>query len=261
MAMGALLRQARLDAGLSQRQLCGEKITRNMLSQIENGTAKPSMDTLRYLAERLEKPVSYFLEEAADPASGALAQARKAYEAGAWALCLQLLDGVESSPEKELLFCLCVLAQAEAAIASGKKPLAAKLLQKLSCNGLYLHRELEKRRLLLLSRADSRQAVQLATQLPKEDDSLLLWAEAAQEQGNWEKSICFLQAVQQQDCPQWLRLQGRASFALERYSEAAECFLKIEQQALEELELCYQRMGDYEKAYTYAVRRRNQGEA
>ena len=68
MELGQLLKQARLDAGLSQRQLCGDTITRNMLSQIENGSARPSMETLRYLAGRLGKPISFFLnEEAASP--------------------------------------------------------------------------------------------------------------------------------------------------------------------------------------------------
>ena len=61
MALGERIRQARLEMGLSQRQLCGDTITRNMLSLIENGSAKPSMDTLCVLAARLEKPVSYFL--------------------------------------------------------------------------------------------------------------------------------------------------------------------------------------------------------
>ena len=50
MDLGEKLKKVRLDAGLSQRQVCGERITRNMLSQIENGSARPSMDTLRYLA-------------------------------------------------------------------------------------------------------------------------------------------------------------------------------------------------------------------
>ena len=63
MTLGEKLRQARLSAGLSQRQLCGEQITRNMLSQIENGTANPSMATLQYLAQRLGKPIGYFLED------------------------------------------------------------------------------------------------------------------------------------------------------------------------------------------------------
>ena len=65
MELGEKIRQARLEAGLSQRQLCGDVITRNMLSQIENGSARPSMDTLRYLAQQLGKPLSYFLEEEA----------------------------------------------------------------------------------------------------------------------------------------------------------------------------------------------------
>ena len=46
MSLGEKLRQARLEAGLSQRALCGEEITRNMLSRIENGAAQPSMRTL-----------------------------------------------------------------------------------------------------------------------------------------------------------------------------------------------------------------------
>ena len=63
MELGQRLKSARLEMGLSQRQLCGDVITRNMLSQIEHGTAHPSMETLRYLASRLGKPISYFLEE------------------------------------------------------------------------------------------------------------------------------------------------------------------------------------------------------
>lgn len=34
MELGQRLKQARLEAGMSQRQLCGDVITRNMLSQI-----------------------------------------------------------------------------------------------------------------------------------------------------------------------------------------------------------------------------------
>ena len=68
MELGEKIRMARLEAGLSQRQLCGEEITRNMLSLIEHGSAKPSMKTLRYLSGQLGKPMSYFLEEdARDP--------------------------------------------------------------------------------------------------------------------------------------------------------------------------------------------------
>ena len=86
MELGEKIKQARLEAGFSQRQLCGEEITRNMLSLIEHGSARPSMDTLRYLAGRLGKPVSFFLEEEAviSPNQDSMLQARAAYEAGNW---------------------------------------------------------------------------------------------------------------------------------------------------------------------------------
>lgn len=62
MTMGEKIRSARLAKNLSQRQLAGNVITRNMLSQIENGSAVPSMRTLEYLASVLELPAGYFLE-------------------------------------------------------------------------------------------------------------------------------------------------------------------------------------------------------
>ena len=79
MELGQRLKAARLELGLSQRQLCGDVITRNMLSQIENGAARPSMDTLRYLAGELGKPLSFFLEEDAvtSPNQAVMARARQ----------------------------------------------------------------------------------------------------------------------------------------------------------------------------------------
>ena len=84
MTLGEKIKQARLEVGLSQRQLCGERITRNMLSQIENGSARPSMDTLIYLAQQLGRPVSWFLEEAATPSPNAqtLEKTLRAYRQG-----------------------------------------------------------------------------------------------------------------------------------------------------------------------------------
>ena len=73
MELGERIRQARLGAGLSQKALCGDRITRNMLSQIEHGAARPSMDTLSYLAERLSRPVSWGLEEDASGPNGGAA--------------------------------------------------------------------------------------------------------------------------------------------------------------------------------------------
>lgn len=48
---------------MTQSELAGNELTKSMLSQIENNISNPSFKTLQYLADRLEKPVSYFLEE------------------------------------------------------------------------------------------------------------------------------------------------------------------------------------------------------
>ena len=61
MTLGEKIKKARKNAGVTQYALAGDKITRNMLSAIENGSATPSFDTLRYLAKQLDLPLSYLL--------------------------------------------------------------------------------------------------------------------------------------------------------------------------------------------------------
>ena len=59
--MGELIRIARKEAGLSQRELA-ERIYRRQaaLSDMENGKMEPNASTLVYLAFNLNKPISYF---------------------------------------------------------------------------------------------------------------------------------------------------------------------------------------------------------
>ncbi len=58
--IGSRIRELRQKKGMTQKELAGEHITRNMLSLIENGTASPSLATLCYLADKLGIPVGYF---------------------------------------------------------------------------------------------------------------------------------------------------------------------------------------------------------
>lgn len=61
MRLGEKIKTARLKLKLTQSDLVGDKITRNMLSAIESGKATPSLDTLEYLAERLDLPLPFLL--------------------------------------------------------------------------------------------------------------------------------------------------------------------------------------------------------
>ena len=66
MTTGEKIKAARIHRSMTQSELAGDKITRNMLSIIESGKANPSMETVRYLADRLELPVSYLLSDEDD---------------------------------------------------------------------------------------------------------------------------------------------------------------------------------------------------
>ena len=60
-SMGDLIRKAREEASLSQRQLA-ELIYRRQaaLSEMENGLMQPDAETLLLLSDRLKKPIVYF---------------------------------------------------------------------------------------------------------------------------------------------------------------------------------------------------------
>jgi len=62
--IGDRIRTARTEAGLSQAQLGAPHFTRAYVSAIELGKVRPAMKSLEFMAEKLGKPTSYFLEDA-----------------------------------------------------------------------------------------------------------------------------------------------------------------------------------------------------
>jgi tetratricopeptide (TPR) repeat protein len=62
--IGERIRKARTDAGLSQAQLGAPHFTRAYVSAIELGKVRPAMKSLDFMAEKLGKPTSYFMEDA-----------------------------------------------------------------------------------------------------------------------------------------------------------------------------------------------------
>ena len=64
--LGARMRKARLEAGLSQAQVGVPHFTRAYVSAIELGKVRPSMKSLEFFAARLGKPTSFFIEDEAE---------------------------------------------------------------------------------------------------------------------------------------------------------------------------------------------------
>ena len=108
--IGAQIRALRVAAGLTQSQLCGTYITRNMLSRIENGAVHPSVDTLIYIANRLKVSPAYFLclndgEREQFKKSGRVKDARALFSSAGYEKCSQLLRGTKD-PEEALILCI-----------------------------------------------------------------------------------------------------------------------------------------------------------
>src|SRR5438309_7341295 len=61
--LGARIRKARHEAGLSLAQVAGDDLSRPFLNQIELGQARPSTTTLQAIARKLQRPIEYFLED------------------------------------------------------------------------------------------------------------------------------------------------------------------------------------------------------
>lgn len=263
MELGQRLRQARMEAGLSQRQLCAGRITRNMLSQIENGSARPSMDTLSFLAEQLGKPIGWFLEEEAvcSPNQPVMAAARVAFAAGEPGKVRQVLAGYQAPDpvfdwERWLMEARCAMALAEAALEKGRRPYAMELLEVAGAMGAktpYFGAELERQRLLLLAQAGQ------PVELPVDDRELLLRAAQVME-ADPRRAGEYLDAAQERNSAQWRLLRGRVYLAQEAYEQARGCFVGAQEaaprEAISALELCCREMGDYKGAYEYACKLR-----
>ena len=262
MELGEKLRLARQEAGLSQRQLCGDTITRNMLSQIEHGTARPSMDTLRILAARLGKPMSFFLDEEAamSPNQALMEQVRDADPGEQW---LMLKGFQHPDPLLEWEWCcrsfLAGLAVAEKALEENKHIYARQLLEETSefRHGIP---ELERRRLLLLGKISADTLSSAVRQLPSLDEELLLRAEAALADQDSCTAAALLAAAQDQENPRWNLLQGKTLILQKDYSKSIPCLQKAEQAfpaiCWPLLEECCRESGDFKGAYEYACKQR-----
>ena len=262
MELSQKLKEARLEAGLSQKALCGDRITRNMLSQIENGSARPSMDTLKFLARQLGKPLSYFLEEDAitSPNRELMAKARAAEPSEA----LRLLGQYRSpdptfDEERWLLEALVCMTLAEDALTRGKPAYARKLLERSAVAGgrtPYYTADNERRRLLLLHQAGEPVT---EADLPPLDGELLLRAQDALTSGNFDRCAALLAACREKSLL-WQYLSGALHFAKKEFPLARPHFEAAwdhdPKTCCSRLEDCCRETEDFAGAYFYACKLR-----
>lgn len=93
-AIGRRIRAARQGAQLSQRALAADRFSASYISALENGTVKPSMSSLAYLAERLGCSINDLVGDfgANDPRTGRRLEADLRLAAGDLTAALDLFD-------------------------------------------------------------------------------------------------------------------------------------------------------------------------
>ena len=109
MNLGEKIKNIRTARKITQKALAGDKITRNMLSQIESGKATPSLETLKYIADELDLPIAYFFSEESDTffykKMAAMSKIYEALEKRAYAHTINLVNRLEKNDD-ELYFIL-----------------------------------------------------------------------------------------------------------------------------------------------------------
>lgn len=164
--LGKRIKEARIAKKMTQSELVGTFITRNMLSRIESGNACPSVKTLEYLANRLELPAGSLIEgdggaiDNKENNSGKnheiLLEAKQLYINESYedaAECASKLTDTEFSDEGCAILAKCCIKSARAAAESGdtkKAALLAKSAMQYADSGIYRSREISVDAMLLL---------------------------------------------------------------------------------------------------------------
>ena len=136
--LGDKIRQLRKSRGLTQSALSEGKITRNMLSSIENGTAMPSMETLDHISKVLGVEAAYFLTDDYDIAffekKASIDKIYRAYEAKSYTACINLISSIsKTDSELDYLLAICYFEIGKeevfaGSLISGAKSLSTALL-------------------------------------------------------------------------------------------------------------------------------------
>lgn len=273
MKLGERIRARRRELHMTQAELAGDRVTRNMLSQIEKGKAMPSLPTVTYLAERLGMPVGYFFceeeEEFFFRKQLYFSRLSALYRAGSYAECLSLFEKELGECDDEL-----GLMMAQAAFECGKNAFhnGAMTSAEAYFSGALVYADetvyptdhIRAGVALLLPIAANVQAPLLEFNEPSYVDRMrraVCLDEYHYLMGNAEGYVF--------ENPHYAtHLAARAKMKTDHYTEALAMLESIEQQKGDkaitafllfrvygDMEICHRENGNYEEAYRYSTKR------
>lgn len=131
---GEKVKERRMKLGMTQKDVAGDFMTRNMLSIIESGRAMPSIETAVYLSKVLDISLSYlfsydknyfFFEK-----QEKLPHIRELYENKQYNECMELIDSLsDSDDELHYIYAFCALKYGRKMLFSGSLSISEKYLK------------------------------------------------------------------------------------------------------------------------------------
>ena len=278
MTLGQKLRQTRLSKGLSQSQVAGDCVTRNMLSQIENDQASPSMRTLEHLAQALGVSVGWLLsDEQTDATMERMRRARTLFRERNFEGCLALFAQDEPGDDETLLLRSMAAGELAGQLLLDEQISRAKELAALSLEwnrkSLYGTAQAQIMALDVLARAailencpdeavERYRASYLEGQNAVRYHFTMARFHLQQEHIQAaEREIWSIAELPEASRGEYLILRGKIAAKREQYENAALYFHQAEELSLgrmlerelyEGLEICCRELGDYQQAYLYA---------
>ena len=134
MDIGKKIKNLRTEKLMTQSELAGTEITRNMLSRIENGAALPSLGTIMYLADKLGVSAGYLLSKGDEDfvynKTRVMKNIRRAYTDKNYELCRDICMSSfeEYDDELELILTDCCIGVADECVRYGQLQKACAFL-------------------------------------------------------------------------------------------------------------------------------------
>ncbi len=271
MTLGEKIKNARKAGRITQSALAGSKITRNMLSAIENDKATPSLDTLKYIAEVLDLPLPYLLSEENDLAfyrkrerMGAI---KNALETGNYNTCISLITKLDTLDDE--LFYILAKCYFELGVYSAKNgALATAETQLLLCRDYSMRTLYDTVRFecaIPLYLAVARNVGSPLLEFDEKEFSKLL---ADTVEYEFYKYLTLDFDFKFTNFQYKTHMAAKALIKERHYSDALKLLLEIEETKSDfeynsylmygvygDLDLCYKQLFDFENAYRFAAKR------
>ena len=281
MNIGEKIKKLRTDKMMTQAELVGGEITRNMLSRIENGAANPSMDTVSYIARRLNVSVGYLLADENDERifkrHSEIMNIKKAFMNEDHAICRDMCMSADSRNDDEIqmILCECDLAIGIENFNNGKLRASCEYFDEaiehcsstlyrtehiVATAGVYF-RFMRLLSATLSSNAIDESEVNIYPAMTDEFCRYLLLLEAFSESGCPEDSE--LRAIGKADSPYVLHLIAKSRMLTGDYGEAHDALRSILRSenaipqpilyfVFSDLEICCKEIEDFRGAYEFS---------